>query len=231
MNALEHVWTGLIGSLVGGISENLIIPGPSVNFYEKYCTIEVVATDLTPFFVTAILGLAASIWAFDLCSVDPVSHQGKTWRVGTLICDIFIMTALDIVSSMGNFQYEILANPVGKVRRSVQGTADDFDLQAQLGFVIAKKFDDPLCYSPEQCVTVANQELLIAKLQRRRAIFEKMADLRDETGDTIQVLHPQTLETLTFFITELTRTMKLAEPGKDGYFIDVIEGWKLERTV
>jgi hypothetical protein len=70
---------------------------------------------------------------------------------------------------------------------------------------------------------------MVARLQRNRVRFSKTADLRDEEGDTIQLLHPQTSLALRIFVTDIVRKYKkpLAETSSEGYFLDDIEGWVL----
>ena len=105
---------------------------------------------------------------------------------------------------------------------------NDFDAQAQMGHTITKKIDDPFCYSESDCQAVARFEGLVTQLQRRRVSFEKIAHLQDEEGDTLSVVHPETGQYFSVFITELDRVMKIPESDKsDGYFIDKIQGWRL----
>ncbi|TFH33116.1 MAG: hypothetical protein E4G97_01325 [Deltaproteobacteria bacterium] len=135
---------------------------------------------------------------------------------------------LYIISSIASYQYSLFARPVGKEKMKIQATADDLDAQAALGKVVAKRIEEPLAVTVDQCREVANQELLIARLQRRRARFVKVAHLQDEEGDTIQIPHPYTNIPLNVFVTDLTRKFRFSAPGEDdGYFLDEIEGWVL----
>lgn len=135
---------------------------------------------------------------------------------------------LYIISSIASYQYSLYARPVGKEKMKVQATADDLDAQGALGRAVAKRIEDPLAVTVGQCAEVASQELMVARLQRRRVRFVKVAHLQDEEGDTIQVPHPYTGVGLKIFVTDLTREFRFPAPGEeDGYFLDEIEGWVL----
>lgn len=127
-----------------------------------------------------------------------------------------------ILGSIGNFQYEIYARPLGYVRRSIEGTANDEEFQAEIGEVIEERQEGWCCYSVPDCRIVAEFELMLAQLQRNRVTFNKISHLMDEEGDTIQIPHPHTGWSVKFFVTDLTRTWK---PGGD--CIDQVEGWVL----
>lgn len=156
-----------------------------------------------------------------------------TWKIpGGWVKDAIQFAALqglgNTLSAIGNFKYAIWAQPVGQVRRQVQASADDLELQAEIGETILKKFSDELCYSPSDCKVVADFELLVARLQRTRIRFQKLAHLQDEAGDTIQIVHPVTKQIVKIFITNITRSFKIpSTPDGDGHVIDNIEGWVL----
>lgn len=135
---------------------------------------------------------------------------------------------LFIISSIASYQYSLYARPVGKEKIKVQSAADDLDAQSALGRVVAKRIEEPLAITVGQCAEVAGQELMIARLQRRRVRFVKVAHLQDEEGDTVQVPHPYTGVNLKVFVTDLARKFRFPSPGEeDGYFLDEIEGWAL----
>ncbi len=209
--------------LAGSIEERISYVDPN----EKYCTITVSAPNLTPLLATLLMGeFAALFYNPDAVQVGP-SGFGWTINFGTLLRSTLLFLILMILSSIGNFQYEIYAQPVGKIRRSVQGEAYDIEHQTEVGTVVTKKFEDELCYSATECAFVANYELMIAKLQRKRITIEKVAHLQDEDGDTIEVPHPYTGQTVRLFVVNLRRRFKKAVPGGMGYFLDEIEGWKV----
>lgn len=205
--------------LSGGITESISY----IDVYDQYCVITVEAPNLIALLISNIAVLVANYFAG-----DAVLYGSWTRPVGTLIQMIAIVTLNMILGAIGNFQYEIWARPLGLIRRTIQGTADDPDFQAKIGSVIPENFDDPLCGSVPQCKEVAEQILLVKRLQRKRGTFKKSADLRDEEGDTIQFPHPVSGETMTFFITDIVRRMRIPSSGQTGgEFVDEIQGWRL----
>ena len=196
--------------LAGKITESI----SSVDDDEQYCVVTVEAPDLTPILVTAIAGLAGS-------------YAVPGWG-GDVIRTSALILALQVLAAIGNYQYEIWAQPLGKVRRSVQYVADDTELQNKLGFEVTKVIKDPLCFSVSECAYVANHELMIGQMQRNRVRFSKIAHLQDEEGDTLRLPHPYTSTNMDIFVTDLTRRFKIPEAeGSEGYVIDDIEGWKI----
>jgi len=217
--------TSIAFELAGDISESITFIDPNNN----YCTVTVEAPDLTPMLVMAIAAIAATWYVQDVV-VIPVagSETGFTVRQGTWQNMVSVWTALMILASVGNFQYEVWATPKGSIRRSVQGSADDSDSQIDSGVIVEKKLEDPMCYSVAECEFVAANELLVARLQRNRIKQAKIADLTDEEGHTITIPHPYTGELLTIFITDLNRRyQKASEAEGEGGIYDEIEGWVL----
>lgn len=208
--------------LAGSIEESISY----VDNYDRYCTVTVSAPNLVPLLVTLImLEFGAILWNPDPVQVGP-SGSGFTIPVAEGIRNTILMLILLILASTGNYQYEIWAQPTGKIRRSVQSTADDLTHQAEIALVVEKKIEDPLCYSVPDCATVAAFELMVARLQRRRISLEKVAHLQDEEGDTITFPHPYSGQIIKAFITDLRRSMVIGEPGSDnGGFFDSITGW------
>lgn len=181
--------------------------------YNQWVEITIDVPNLLPWF---ILGVALIL-------------AGSSELITNYLISAGMIFSLTVLSSVINYSYDIYGNPIGRVRRSIQGEANDEEMQTNLGFVVTRKFDDDLCFTIEGCVNVAEFELMIAQLQRRRVRFTKIAHLQDEEGDTIQVPHPYTEQVLTVFITNLTRKFKKAEGSeKEGYFYDDIEGWVIE---
>jgi hypothetical protein len=135
---------------------------------------------------------------------------------------------MQILGTQGAYQYNVYAKPLGYVRQSFQATADDLDFQNDIGSVTQKKIVDPLCFTLAQCQLVADFERDIVKFQRSRIkIPPKIAHLKDEEGDTIQMAHPYSGDTMTLFITDLTRRFKKPNSAgaNDGYFYDDLEAW------
>ena len=154
--------------------------------------------------------------------------------VGGLIALVCLIASLyaqynltEIMATQGLYQYNFYARPVGQVRQSFQGTYDDEDFQVELGFVVSRRIEDPLCYTLAQCNFVAGFEGMIARLQRGRVRFRKLAHLQDEEGDTIQFIHPVSGQVLRLLATEITRIFRIPSSGDDGIFEDNIEGWLL----
>jgi hypothetical protein len=153
-----------------------------------------------------------------------------TVPIGRRVEQTGVILALMVLGSTGNFQYEIWARPLGKVRRSIQNDpADDLDLQRLINSPpIARISENPLCTSVAACNFVAGQELMEIMLQRSRVTFTKTAHLQDEDGDTLQIPHWYTGRPLKVFVTDLTRKMKIpASEDDEGYFLDEFEGWRL----
>jgi hypothetical protein len=212
--------------LAGSIQERISYIDP----FDKYCIVAVSAPNLVPLLITLLtLEFAAMLWKPDPVQVGP-SGSGFTIPVAEGIRNAILLLILMILSSVGNFQYEIWAQPTGKIRRSVQSTADDLTHQAEIALVVEKKIEDPLCYSVPDCAAVAAFELMVARLQRRRVSLQKVAHLQDEEGDTITFPHPYSGQTIKVFITDLRRSMVIGEPGSDnGGFFDSITGWVINR--
>jgi hypothetical protein len=201
----------------GGGGESITFNDPG----ELYCIVTVIIPPGAR--ATAIASIAATIAIGIGCGVTKVV-SGYCFIAFTLAMSVMMYA----VTMMGNFQYQVHAQPYGKQRLGVQGQADDLDLQALIGRVVEKKIDDPLCITVDQCQWVADHELMIAMLQRRRLTFEKIAHLQDEEGDTIVIPHPHTRAAMTIFATDLERKFQVPGPaGGKGGFTDSITGWML----
>lgn len=213
--------TSIAFELSGKIHESIT----EVDSNETYCVVTVTAPNLVPILILAIPAWAAAHFIPDLV----VSWGGgQTIPVGRIVESIWMFIIIMILSAIGNFQFEIWGRPVGKIKRTIQATADDLELQAKIGAVIGENYDEPLCSDIPQCAEVAEQILLIKKLQRRRANFIKAADLRDEEGDTIEFPHPVSGDAQKFFITDITRRMRIPElKSMEGEFVDEVQGWRL----
>lgn len=206
-----------IGFELGGkVSEYISYVDPE----NKYCIVTVSAPNLIPALTAAVAGYIGCYWLPDNVAGTVTS------RIGTRVQAIFGLAIMMILSAIGNFQFEVWATPVGRVRRTVQGSADDEEHQHEIGRVVARKLEDPLCYSVADCETVAGQELLISRLQRSRVKVTKVAHLQDEEGDTLQLPHPHTGDPVRLIAANIKRRMQIPEgQNGDGYFIDDIGGW------
>ncbi len=217
--------TSIMFQLAGEITETLLDnsdQNPDEDLWYTYCTVIVEADDLTPYLIAALAGLVASYFVPDIS----LPSGGPTVRVGSYLSSFFIFAALNILASQGTYQYAIHAKPMGKIRRTLQAQWDDLEHQAEIAHVILQEIDDPLCYSVQDAQQVANFTGMVIQAQRKRVNIEKVADLRDEDGDTISIIHPISQQALEIFVTELERVMKMpSSSGNDGYFLDKIEGW------
>lgn len=200
--------------LAGGVSETL----KDVDPFYKYCIVEVKAPNLIPALVAAIAG-------YYVATEYPDAVAGYVTKpVGRVIEGIFLFTALNILGSIVNFQYDIYGSPLGLVERTIQNSADDEDFQNYIGYVVEEIIEGWECFDVNDCYFVAVKELNVVKYQRSRVKFKKIAHLKDEEGDTISVKHPISGQTIKVYITNLVRTLSM---GEEGSFIDEIEGWVL----
>ena len=202
---------------IGGGGESITAIDPN----DKWVEITIDVPNLVPVLMTALVALI----------ITAIACYGGLPYV-TYPCFIAYTLELNvilyIISSIASYQYSLYARPVGKEKMKVQSAADDLDAQGALGRVVAKRIEDPLAVTVGQCAEVASQELMIARLQRRRVRFVKVAHLQDEEGDTVQVPHPYTGVNLKVFVTDLARKFRFPAQGEeDGYFLDEIEGWVL----
>lgn len=142
-------------------------------------------------------------------------------KAGAYMKDAGLWLILQCLAAVGNYAYEVHAYPIGQIRQTFQGEANDTVLQNELnGTIITQTIDEPLIYDVAQARKVAEQELWIAKAQRARVKLSKPAHLQDDAGDTITIPHVYTGQTQKIFITNLTRTMI---EGRE--FTDDVEGW------
>jgi hypothetical protein len=139
-----------------------------------------------------------------------------------------LLGMMEIASQIGQYDFEIFAQPVGHEKQTIQASADDEELQQKLnGQIVEDRFNDPLAYTVQECQRVADYELSIVQAQRRQLDFTKLAHLQDEIGDAIQIVHPVSQENVKVFITKLTRKFSKPErPGGRGAFTDKITGWR-----
>jgi hypothetical protein len=214
--------TSIAFYLAGRISEEI----SHVDADELYCVIHVEAPNLIPVLLAA---LAVAVVGYGIGDGWFGVGGGMTVPIGRRVEQTGVILALMVLGSTGNFQYEIWARPLGKVRRSIQSDpADDLDLQRLIKSTVPRISEDPLCTSVAACNFVAEQELMEIILQRSRVILNKTAHLQDEDGDTLQIPHWYTGRPMKVFVTDLTRRMKIpASEDDEGYFLDEIEGWRL----
>ena len=192
------------------------------------CTVTIDLPNMVAMLVATIAAIAALAYYCLGCDPKVLGYGGWCgWCIFTLVT--LIGMCLNILGSLANYQYQIHAQPWGQVRQTVQGIHDDEALQAEMGFIASNKIEDPLCYTVDQCKFVADNEAMVAAMQRNRITLTKLAHLQDEEGDTIQVNHPHSDLPLKIFITNLTRRLQIPSSAnsEDGHFLDDLEGCKI----
>ncbi len=198
---------------------------------EHYFVIRIEGPDLRrPLIVFVVAWISNSL----ICNV----LNAIPWIGGLLafVCNIIsIWLMYDIMQILGTqagYSYETYARPVGKVRQSFQAeepqSIEDKQLQTDLGMLIPKIMNEPLCYTLDQAQRMAGFVWMVIKRQRSRITFGKMADLRDEDGDMISIIHPESAQTTNILLTKIVRTMVIAVGANDGTFEDKIEGWVIQ---
>jgi hypothetical protein len=181
--------------------------------YELYIEVEVKVSDLTAAFVGAVITMLAAAytsWSCDYC--------------GPFIVAVAIATSLVlyILAAMANYQYEVWARPLGRVKTTIQYEADDIEFQQKLnGEIITEEITDALCNSVTECRRVAEGNLEMIKAQRRRLRFKKLTHLQDELLDKLKVYHPYSNEAMEVLVVGLKRTYE-----KGAGCFDEIEGWR-----
>lgn len=199
---------GIMFELAGKVKEHI----SEEDTNNKYVDVTIEAPDLRPALVAAIAIYTGASYIKNF-----FGDMSKTAAFVLIV---------NILASIANYQFEIWGNPVGYIRHSWQAVAEDTDLQNLTGKTIEKKIEEPLAYYINEAQDVANHEMLVLRLQRKRAKISKIAHLQDEEGDTIQIKHPYSQSSLKIFITTFTRSLKISEsPDGEGHFIDDIEGW------
>ena len=214
--------------LAGSCSETLVDSShdeADQALWDTYCVIEVDSPDLTPALIVAFTQIIGS---FFLPDIVVAWGGGITIRTGSYVSTLWCFIALNILAATGNFQYRIHGQPVVKVRRTVQATADDLVLQVKMGQVISDQvFDDPLCESPADCQAVAEFRKVVGMGERARWSSEMVADLRNEDGDTLSVIHPSSGNAVTVYLTDLTTSYLMPQGQTDGGIVQTIEGWRV----
>jgi hypothetical protein len=213
LNAIETS-TSIPFKLAGSVTESITECGALDDY--KFCTVNISAPNLIP-----VLAAAIATWGTSMSIGNYAPFGcGLTVSVGRWIEKAGLFASLMTLGSVANYQLEVWAQPLGSIRRSVQGTWNDTEHQTEINAVVEQVIEDPLCYSAADCNAVANFEGMVVQMQRKRIKIEKVAHLQDEDGDTIQVVHPYGGSTMTLYVASLKRKYK-----KGAYFLDEIEGW------
>jgi hypothetical protein len=205
------------------IDEGIEGEDPNEHWVETFIDVPL----LTGLLAVAIGVIVGGIWKGNT-NLHPSGGGGVTTSipVGRASMAAGIVLAINILGSVVNFQHEIWAQPVGKIRRSIQYISNDTVSQTKMGSTIVRRIDDPLVNTISGAQFVADFEMMVIRLQRSRVKFTKVANMLDEDGDTIQIRHPHTGNILNVFITQLVRKMRIGDADSNrGYFLDEIEGW------
>jgi hypothetical protein len=110
------------------------------------------------------------------------------------------------LGAMAQYNYEVWAQPVGKVKTTIQYEANDLEMQRRLnGEIVTEEITDPLCYEVIECQRVAEGNLNLIRAQRRRLRFSKLAHLQDEVLDKLRVYHPYSGEQMDVLVIGLKR--------------------------
>lgn len=214
--------------LAGNISEELIDEDAD----EHYCVVRVEAPSLIGYLLAFIALKQAAGHIGDEVDAFIV---GWTVPVGTAITNIASIGIMLVLGAVGNFQYEVYGLPIGEEKRSIQSAVDDsscndVEMQEKIGYIVEKRIEEPFCYTVEECMQVARNEMAIIKAQRDRVAIEKITHLQDEEGDTIRFIHPFSGQAMDVFVTDLTRTYTIPEGGEsNASCVDQIEGWVLNQ--
>lgn len=186
------------------------------------CYLIIDAPNLVTYLLT-LIALITTKWAIP----DGVG-SGSTIPIGRLAEGTLLLAIMDVLTAATNWQATIYAKPVGYARRTVQAIADDTMHQTKINKTIKYKIEEPLCYTVAQCQEVADYELMLKQLNRKKVSFTKIMHLQDEVGDTISILHPFSGQSLNVYITNLTRRYKMSDTTKEkGHCFDDIEGFIL----
>jgi hypothetical protein len=214
--------------LAGGCSETLLDTSHNETDQTKwdtYCDISIDAPDLTPELIAAI-----ALVPVNAMIGDAVVSWGGGWTrpVGSFITSLGLMLISMVLSSTGNFYYRIYGQPVVKARRTVSATANDTAHQVKMGQIIPEPtFQDPLCGNSLDCQAIADFRKMVGMGERARWSAEMVADLQNEDGDTLSVIHPFSGDAITVYLTDMKTSYLMPEKEEDeGYFNQQFEGWR-----
>jgi len=101
-------------------------------------------------------------------------------------------------------------------------------MQVKMGQAIPEQaFQDPLCGSAAECKIIADFRKTVGMGERSRWSAEMIADMQNQEGDTISVIHPESHNAVTVFMTDLRTELLLPETeGAAGHFQQSFEGWR-----
>jgi len=197
----------------------------SIDVYEKYITVHVDIPDLSIAVYSAVSAMVAVGVAAMGCDYGGW-FGGAGGRCGYFIMLLAVATGVVfyLLAAVAQYQYEVWANPLGKVKTTIQYVADDLEFQRKLnGEIVTQEITDALCDTVGQCRRVAEGNIGIVKAQRSRLSFSKLAHLQDELLDMLKVYHPYSNEAMEILIVSLQRSYS---KGDNGGVVDTIEGWR-----
>lgn len=185
-----------------------------VDVNNRYCVVTLEGPNL----IGVVVGLAVAVVALGYMASECTIYCGPFIYATNVMISLLIYA----ICAVANYAFNIWVQPIGHMKQTVQFTATDTEMQDALnGQTIAEEIEDPLCYNVTQCQMVAEHELSVAKYQRNRLKFRKLAHLQDEILDKLSVVHPFSNQALEVIVTNLTRTLTIG-----GEMMDEIEGWR-----
>jgi len=194
----------------GGLSITFVDP------YEHYVEVTVKVADLTG----ALIGLIVAMIILGVSAI--YCDWGKV--CGAVIWGLTIVVGLIIyvLAAMAQYQYELWARPLGRVKMTVQYEANDIEFQRTLnGEIVTEEITDALCNSVTECRRVAEGELSMIRAQRKSVRFKKLCHLQDELLDKLKVYHPYSGEGMELLVVGLKRTY-----NKGAAVLDDISAWR-----
>ena len=210
---------------IGGGGGSIDIVEEDPNGY--YVVVEIDGPNLVPALIAYTASLAGLVyWCYECDAAGTlISWCGLCIAVIVTLLNLII----NILATEAHWSFELYCQPLGGEKQTIQGVAEDEDLQQELGgIIVQEKLEDSFCYTVSECERVAEFELSVVQGQRNRITFTKLAHLQDEICDTIQVVHPYTGQSLNVFIVSLKRRYQKPKlKGGDGFFFDDIEGWRV----
>lgn len=186
----------------------------NVDTNNRYCDVTLEGPNL----IGVVIGLAISAITIGYNAITCVTTCGP-WIYALSIMTNLLVYALCAVA---NYAFNVWVQPIGYVKETVQYLAEDTTMQDALnGQTIVEEIEDPLCYTVAQCQMVAEHEIDVARYQRNRLKFTKLAHLQDELLDKLRVIHPYSEQNLDIIVTNLKRTVIIG-----GEVMDEVEGWR-----
>lgn len=181
----------------------------------KYCVVTLDGPNL----IGVVVALAITTIAIGFAALWCTAYCGPYIYALSIVTNLLIYA----LCATANYSFTVWVQPIGYVRETVQYVASDTTMQDALnGQTITEEIEDPLCYGVDQCQMVAEHEMEVAKYQRNRIKFRKLAHLQDEIADKLTVTHPFSGQSMDVLVMNLKRTLIIG-----GEMMDDIEGWRI----